>query len=264
MRLKKLPTNWKKWFKLLGFLLLLLVLFWWLKSDFWLIKKVECQFDGDGCPIEILNKANSLSLRKNILFLPKSKIKGALKREYPQIYFVEIKRKLPQALVFNLSSRKVVAALAVELFLDTDSESTESAKEKESETNLSGVFYLVDEQGVVLEKANEAKGLPLILINYDPGLNFGDQIKEDKIIKTIEILLGLKLRLIEPRIARVTSFKKIEVWLDNNLLVLFNLELEKGIDEQLDSLQLISSRAKIEGKQIKKIDLRFNKPVIAY
>jgi len=70
------------------------------------------------------------------------------------------------------------------------------------------------------------------------------------------------LRLVNPKITKIISIREVRVWLENDFLCLFNLT--KDVNEQLDSLQLISSRAKIEGKQITRIDLRFDKPVIAY
>jgi len=261
MQLKRLSTNWKRWFKLLGFLLILAFLAYWLRTDFWEVKKINCQLDDNGCPLEIENRASNLSLGKNVIFLPKEEIKESLRNDFPQIHLIEIKRRIPQTLNFNLTSRKLMAALAVEL-PSMEEEATESAKVKYPEFNLSGIFYLIDQQGVVLEKGNESKGLPLILLDYDPSFEFGDQIKEKEIIKTIDVLLGLRLRLIDPKITKIISIREVKVWLENDFLCLFNLT--KDINEQLDSLQLISSRAKIEGKQITRIDLRFDKPVIAY
>jgi len=68
------------------------------------------------------------------------------------------------------------------------------------------------------------------------------------------------MHLIESKVIRLISPREIEVWLEDEVLILFNGEKDVGV--QLDSLQLILSRAKIEGKTIKKIDLRFDKPVI--
>ncbi len=260
MQLKKLSTNWKRWFKILGFLLILALLAYWLRTDFWEVKRISCNLDDNSCPLEIENRVSNLSLRKNIIFLPKEEIKESLKEDFPQIHLIEIRRRIPQTLNFNLTSRKLMAALAVELSLIE--EATESAEIKSPEFNLSGIFYLVDQQGVVLEKGNESKNLPLILLDYDPSFEFGDQVEKEEILKTLDVLLGLRLRLIDPKITKIISIREVRVWLENDLLCLFNLT--KDIDEQLDSLQLISSRAKIEGKQITRIDLRFDKPVIAY
>jgi len=261
MQLKRLSMNWKRWFKILGLLLIIGLLLFWLRTDFWLIRKVSCQFDDSDCPLDIFNKARSLSLGKNILFFSKGELGENLKEEFPQIHLVEIKRGIPHSLTFTLSSRKSIVALAVELPL-LDLEATESAEIEGPEFNLSGTFYLLDQQGVVLEKVSESKNLPLILVSNDPQLNFGDQIEKEEIMKTIDLLSGLRLRLINPKITKIISLREVRVWLENDLLCLFNFT--KDIDEQLDSLQLISSRAKIEGKQIKRIDLRFDKPVVAY
>jgi len=260
MRLKKLLMNWKRWFKFLGFVFILVLLAFWLRTDFWEVKRINCKLDDNSCPLEIENRASNLSLRKNIIFLPKERIKESLKKDFAQIHFIEIKRRIPQTLNFNLDSRKLMAALAVELPLIE--EATESAEIKSSDFNLSGLFYLVDQYGVVLEKGNESKNLPLILLDSDSSFEFGDQIEKEEILKTIDILSSLRLRLIDPKIAKIISIREIKIWLGNDLLCLFNLT--KDIGEQLDSLQLISSRAKIEGKQITKIDLRFDKPVIIY
>lgn len=39
---------------------------------------------------------------------------------------------------------------------------------------------------------------------------------------------------------------------------------EKDFNSQVDSLQIILSRLKIEGKKVKKVDFRFDKPVVVY
>ncbi len=66
------------------------------------------------------------------------------------------------------------------------------------------------------------------------------------------------------------SFKSIET--SGDLSILINLEKEKvviidsnkDIGEQLSSLQLILSQLKIEGKSFKRLDFRYQKPVITF
>lgn len=91
-------------------------------------------------------------------------------------------------------------------------------------------------------------------------LNIEQRFSEKESEITQSLSRGLKLHLIEFETIKVVSPREIEVWLEEGILILFNSE--KDVDIQLDSLQLILSRAKIEGKTIKKIDLRFDKPVI--
>jgi len=42
------------------------------------------------------------------------------------------------------------------------------------------------------------------------------------------------------------------------------LDKKKSIDSQLEALQLITSQDKINGRKAKKIDLRFNNPIVVY
>jgi len=249
--------NWKRWLKIIGFLILLALIYVFLRSDFWRVKKIDCQFNQLDCNEEITNKISELALNKNLLFFPRQTVINKIKENLPQVETVKIKKIIPNKLLFELSSRKPVIALAVELSSET--EATTSAKPQFS---LTGVYYLVDEQGVVVKKVEENQNLPLILFKSDLQFKNGQKINQEEMLKTIEIILGMKLRLLEPKVSRINNFQEIEIWLEDGALTLFNGE--KDIQSQLDSLQFISSRSKIEGKQIKKIDLRFDKPVIVY
>lgn len=246
--------------KITGFFLIILLVVFWLRSDFWLVKKIDCQIDDQDCPAEIWNKITDLSLRKNIIFFPRQLVKAKILEDYSEIDYLKIKKKLPQTLLFELKSRKPVIALGIELPIDQ--EATPSSEIKKPEFSLTGNFYLIDKKGVVVRKGNQSQNLPLILIKNDPNLKVGDQLSQEEIKKVMEILLEIRMHLLEPKIAKVGSLRKIEIWLKDETLVL--MSAKKPIDSQLDSLQLIHSRAKIEGKQVKKIDLRFDKPVIVY
>lgn len=194
--------------------------------------------DNQDCPIELFNKTVEISLRKNLIFFPKKLAIEEIKKFYPQINEIKIKKIIFNSLAFELSSRKIMAALAIE----------------------DNYFYLIDKDGVVLEKTDKQANWPLIIIQKNPNLDIGQRFNQDGIEKIMEIISGLKINLVEFNVVHLISSQEIEVWLKNEILVLFNGE--KEIKSQLDSLQLIFSRAKIEGKEIKKIDLRFNKPVI--
>ncbi len=249
--------RWKKWFKLLVFLTLIGLLFFWLRSDFWAVKRINCRLDDQDCPSDLWNKLAGFSLEKNLIFFPSQKLEKEIKESFPQTGDLKIKRRIFNTLSFELNTKKAVAALAVEL--PFNSQATDSAKTSQ-EFLLSGLFYWLDKEGVILEKTEKNDDLPLILIKKDPDLEIGQAFRYGNNQSLMSLLTGLKMRLIESKVIRLISPREIEVWLDNNLLVLFNLE--NDVDFQLDSLQLILSRAKIEGKTVKKIDLRFDKPVI--
>ena len=258
MLLKKLLMNWKKWLKLLFFLSFLTIVFLWLRSDFWQVKKVNCRLDNQDCPADLFNKAAAISLRKNLVFFPRTKVAKEIQTFYPQAGPVKIKKIIFNTLLFELSSRKNILALGIELpFTDTATDSTEK---KDQEILLENNFYLFDKEGVVLEKTDKQPDLPLLIVNNDPNLEIGNSFNEPEIKKVVEILYGLKTNLIEAAIFRLRPNQGIEVLLKNKTQVFFTSQKEIG--SQLDSLQLIFNRSKIEGKEIKKIDLRFDKPVI--
>jgi len=248
--------NWKKLLKIATFLLLLALIFFWLRSNFWQVKKVDCQFNQLNCSQEITQKISELCLGKNLVFLSRQRLADKIKENLPQVDEVKIKKRIPDRILFELTSRKPVVALAVEL--SSEMEATASGKPQFS---LTGIYYFVDEQGVVVKKMEESQNLPLILFKNDPQFKNGQKINQGEVLKVIEIILGVKLRLLEPEVSRIINAQEIEVWLKDGVLTLFNGEKDIGV--QLDSLQFIYSRSKIEGKQIKKIDLRFDKPVIA-
>lgn len=52
-----------------------------------------------------------------------------------------------------------------------------------------------------------------------------------------------------------------KVSLNNDQVIIFSLT--KDLNIQLNSLQLIIDRSRIEGRNIKQIDLRFDKPIIS-
>jgi len=232
--------RWKKWFKLLAFLSLSTLLFFWLRSDFWTVKKINCRLDNQDCPADLWHKLAAFSLQKNLLFFPSEKLKEEIKQGFPQTGDLKIKKRIFNTLSFELQSKKPVAALSVE--------------------SSGSLFYWLDEEGIVLSKTDKNNGLPLILIKNDPVLEVGQSFQYGGSQAIMSLVIGLKMHLVESKTLRLVSPREIEVWLEDETLILFNSE--KDMENQLDSLQLILSRAKIEGKTIKKIDLRFDKPVI--
>lgn len=86
------------------------------------------------------------------------------------------------------------------------------------------------------------------------------QFTQEKTVKLDDILIKMRFRLMEPKSTEVLSPTEFVIWLKDGLQVV--MSSKKDIDSQLDSLQLILSRATIEGEKTKKIDLRFDKPVL--
>jgi len=202
------------------------------------VKKIDCRFNQTACPGEIWMELMSLTIGKNIVFFPTKDLVSQIKASHPLLKEVKIKKSLPNHLSFELKKREPQAAL------------------KSPEEG----FWIVDEEGFLLEKANEIE-LPVILVEQPINLNVGEKIEKEA-VWTINLLKSLKFRLLMPKTAKIVSPRQIEIELSDGLLVIFSSL--KEVNFQLDSLQLIFSRSKIEGRNLKQIDLRFDKPVVIY
>lgn len=229
--------------KVFGFVIVACGLILFLLGDFWKIKKVSCFKNGDFCGEEIVTDLKNQVLEKNLLFLSTKSLQERILRGDLTLKEVKIKKNPPAAVMFELKKREPAVAIGSEL------------------TEEGGGFLITDSEGIILAKA-EKSDLPLILIRDLPALNVGTKFKQEEIPRTIEILNGLRLYLFEPRVAKITSSSQVEVWLKEERKVIFSLK--KEAQQQLDSLQLIFSRDKIEGRNAKIIDLRFDKPVATY
>jgi len=226
-------------FKFLSFVLLILGAVFWLRSDFWRVKKIDCHLNGDPCPANLWAELMNQAGEKNILLLSPSKLSEQITENHPEFFQVEIKKQLPQDLLVGIQVRRAVVAIGQE----------------------EGDFYLVDNEGVLLAKSKDTASLPKILIANEPDQNIGEKIKEEILLKEIQILHGSQLRLLEPKSSKTVSERIIEVRFKDGLQVLFSTQ--KEIKSQLDSLQFILERTKIEGEKPKRIDLRFDKPIIS-
>ncbi len=221
--------------------------FFILKGDFFKIKKVNCLIGEAACPGEIWTKLLSLSIGQNILFFHQRPLGEEIRVSFPQIGEVAVAKILPETLAFSLKLRKASVA-----FTQKIESSTESAMPAAD-------FFIADEEGMVFQKTTSSLDLPRILLTNLEGISVGQQITSKELTQTLSlIVLLLKLDL-KPETIEVSE-KGILVRLKDELEVFFSFQ--KEATAQVGSLQLILSRTKIEGKRLKRVDLRFDKPVI--
>jgi len=228
--------RWKKLVKIGVLILGVMVVVLVFRLDLLKVQQISCQINDTNCPGEIWTDLMALSLGKNIFSFPIESINLQIKNSYPQIDKIKIKKNLPSRVDFNLTSRQPQVAISGEK------------------------FHLVDFQGVVIEKSETSGEYPLIFLEPEMNLKVGEKFNQKEVLETIEAIVGLKLRLIEPKLAKIISFSSVDIWLKDDTQLI--ISLKKEISSQLDSLQLIYQRAKIEGKKLKQIDVRFDKPII--
>ncbi len=178
-----------------------------------------------------------LSQGKNIITLSTKVISEGIQEEYSQFENIRISKTLPDTLTFFLTTRQPQIAIQSEK------------------------LYFVDKTGVVLGTKQDPGGYPLIIFNTTANLLAGQRFSQPEVIKTINLITDLKLRLFEPKVAKIISPNQVEIALEGGSQTIFSLRKDTNI--QLDSLQFIFSRAKIEGRALKSVDLRFEKPLIS-
>ncbi len=121
--------------------------------------------------------------------------------------------------------------------------------------------YILSEDGVVLKIGSNPKDVPIISVEKEIIIyKIGDRV-DSFIINAIELARNLKERNID--------FDKIVLNKDSGTItfntpssILVVLSLNKNNDFVAPSLQIITSRFRIEGKEPIKIDFRFDKPII--
>lgn len=243
MKTKKTITKLVKLtFLIVGFILIAFSLFQLLRGDFFKINQVICfdSLDKDNpCQADLWFRVNSLTLGKNIISLSPQKTEEIIKEELPGIDQVKIEKRLPDKLIVYLAKRKPIAVV------ETNSE-----------------YYQVDYQGVILAKLDQPTDLPLIVSGEFSVAADNRQFKSALILSSLDFLYQLLISSIEAHRLEITDSRELTVFLKTGPKVL--ISLDKNLKKQVDSLQLILERAKIEGKQIELIDLRFDKPVISY
>lgn len=227
----------------LGVVFLIWATLLWFKSDFWRVKKIDCQLNTHDCPPELKTELMKLFWGRNIVFLSSEEAISEVKNGRFKLSETKIKKIFPNKLSFQLKQRLPKVAITIESSPQTE-------------------FYLVDQEGVLLEKTINPPNLPLIFVSQLPEIEAGRQIEQLELKKTIAILVDLQLLLLRPSLAKIVSPREIVVWLEDSLQATFSSKKDLAI--QLDSLQLILNRTKIEGKKPTRVDLRFEKPVITY
>lgn len=229
----------KKIFQVLVVPLFIILVILFLNSPLFKIKRIECLKLDFPCLPEETGFFTSL-LGKNIFFIPVNYYEREVRNASIKIKKIEIKRILPDKIRVELTPRVAIANL------------TSDQKD----------FFIVDEDCFVFENQQQPlPNLPLILFDEKFALSTGVFFK-GKVENILELIVQLKRKLINSNLVKLTGIDVITLVLDEKIIA--TLSARKDYSEQLDSLQLILSRSKIEGKLPKKIDLRFGKPVVIY
>jgi len=200
--------------------------------------------------IEIVNSANAspsffsaLELQKTVetwsaqtLFtLSPSKEQAKLLTQFPALKELTILKKWPRQVQLQYEERVPFAVV-----------------------NSNAGSFFIDSQGVVFSVSKEGYSLPLFA-NELPDLSLGFQLDSDTWGKTVSFVTEL------PQLGFTTSSfdysqDRISVQTREEVELVFSPA--RDLDYQLSTLEVVWRDAELTGKKYKKIDLRFNRPVV--
>ena len=240
-------------------LLVLILLYLFLKSGIFNIKHVDVQASQLGCADEnqVRNSANLTG--QNFFLINSTKVENDLKKNFFCIKSSSVSRSLPDRVKLQVFAREAVAQLVTLKEKEASVSSliniaTPSARQVQD-------FYRVDGESVVFLKDTFELSIPKIYI-YDPGISLGKRLGGDLIGNSLKILEKVKSLGIEIK----------ESWIYDNFFIINSevsklkiiFRLNEKLDVQLASLQLIVDKAKIDLKEFEFMDLRFDKPVVRF
>ena len=179
---------------------------------------------------------------KNIIFLSSSETVNDLLNQNPQLQQIKVQKILPNKLRIEFTLEKSWTYLKGDI----------------------GFFELSDQAKIIAKKKKTDEKLPII--NYYQKLgyavfNTGDTIEYQDVKIALHFLkitfdLGMQVDTID-----INGNNMIAFGIDQKR-VLFSVE--KDVGKQKYELETIIKRFKIEGKQYKTLDLRFEKPVVKF
>jgi len=243
MRLKKLLLSFFPFLKTISFFSLLffttLIILRYF-NQFFQIKVVELEKKST---IDFQTILKERLKEKNWLFFSEKNEEKKIKDDYPYIKNILIEKKFPDKVVVKIDLYYPIAGI---------------------KTNDG--FFILSSDGRILQK-NKKLDPSLPLINYYQLIN-------SLIYKTGNSLdfndLKISLKLLE-------ELKKINIKINtidikNEDMILFNLDdkkeivftSRKEIEKQIFPILIILKQIKVEGKKYKRIDVRFDKPIIKF
>jgi len=172
--------------------------------------------------------------KKNLLILNTNKLSKNLKTDFSCIDQVEIIKDLPDSLIINFSANPDLV-------------------------KIEGTNLIIQKDGKTKEKVNEVN-LPTIFLPSQSSYQKEQTVQDPIILAALEIVQFLTKSDFTLQNIRFTEGNDIAIYDTKGTVALFSSTKEAS--SQVDSLQSILSKAKINELKIAKIDLRFDKPVI--
>lgn len=184
----------------------------------------------------------SIIYQKNLFFISSEELEKTLLKENPQLQSVSVQKLFPNSVVLTTEPEPIVAAL-----------------------EMNEGYALLSSEGKIIKKSKQIKeGFPLI--RYYQKLNYaayssGDTIQHLDLLSALHFILEVRDVGLKADTVDINGIDMLLFSIGAKTIV-FTTQKNKEIqDYELDQ---IIRQFKIEGKDFKSLDLRFEKPIITF
>jgi len=210
------------------------------KSGFFSIKEVSVQgayaYVNHG---DVLNIASNKLLGQNMLAQEVDGIENLLKKNFLGIKSLEVEKNYPNKVIINLVERVPIAQI---------------------QKDTGGERFLIDEDGYVLGVVDStASSLPLII--YEGDVLVGNFIDFNIVPLALDVINYSKSEQLE---LSSMSFSGRDTTFYTNGSIETLLNYDMNIKVSMNIVSELVKKSRVEGKSIKKIDLRYDKVIVLY
>ena len=217
------------------------VWYFFLNSEFFAIKEIVVNRDQSYAPWQPEARLKRLYIGRNIFTVDLKQAQALINSEFPQVRKVEVRRNLPEILEIDIVSREPIAVI------DTNG----------------GI--VIDAEGVVLAVGEKPEDLIKI-----KGISFffnvplaGERVDNKKLDRAIVLVKVLRRKVC----GNGDSIQYVDISDRNNVLIgVSGVIVKMGTDDfsgKIEELKRILNDPRIDVKDIKYIDLRFEDAVIS-
>ena len=216
------------------------------------------------------NAFKAATLEKNIFSISRQRLLKITK-DTPVVSNISLSKAFPSRLSIEVKTRD---PFLVGEWVGFEKEASLSALIKRDffggfirQARISAESYLLDREGLVFWKNSKLEsGLPLIFFVDRPTPVLGESVAGSQDKAGVQFVASLREKGTQGDFPTLSFMVSGE----DTLLAKFDvgpyvfLPQQSSYSELLDSLKLILDKYHIEGKVLKKVDLRFNNPVVEY
>ncbi|MEX2028336.1 MAG: FtsQ-type POTRA domain-containing protein [Candidatus Curtissbacteria bacterium] len=203
-----------------------------LSNKIFAISKIEA---ANSCVTSESLAKDTKIIGSNIIFINEGDLKDQIKKRYNCVADIKISKKLPNTLQVDVANF-------------------------EPSVQIEGTNLYLAANGQVTDSAGSKK--PVLYLTKSIEIAKNQKITDNQTVYAAQIAAGLTKSDFTVASIRLLDARDIAVYSPQEAIAIFSSD--KDLNLQIDSLQQVLAKARIDATKIAKIDLRFDKPVVTF